>query len=158
MHLLLLKKWVKNSSLCGLTKYCRFYVDDTPIRVFKNKAKAGVGYPASHPMQIECSLWNGESWATDGGRSKIDWSRAPFRAEFQGFAVDGCVADPGSSSKSNSSSIRHCSSPDYWWNQNRFWTLNETEQIRYTKVRQTYMTYDYCADLSRFPTPPPECL
>ncbi|CAH9074303.1 unnamed protein product [Cuscuta epithymum] len=130
-----------------------FYVDNTPIRVFKNNAKIGVEYPSSHPMQIECSLWNGESWATDGGRSKIIWTHSPFKAEFQGFNVDACQAD-----NNLSSSIDHCSSLTYWWNQNPFWTLNDTQQTTYTQVRHKYMNYDYCADLSRFSNPPPECV
>ncbi|KAA8550615.1 hypothetical protein F0562_002299 [Nyssa sinensis] len=60
----------------------RFYVDNIPIRVFKNNTNIGVSYP-SQPMQIEASLWDGDSWATDGGQTKTNWSHAPFKAHFQ---------------------------------------------------------------------------
>ncbi|KAJ1397468.1 Transferase [Sesbania bispinosa] len=42
-----------------------FYVDNIPIRVYKNKSNIGVGYP-SKPMQIQATLWDGDSWATNG--------------------------------------------------------------------------------------------
>ena len=44
-------------------------MDDVPIRVFKNNTELGVDYP-SEAMGIEGSLWNGESWATDGGKTR----------------------------------------------------------------------------------------
>ncbi|CAA6661473.1 unnamed protein product [Spirodela intermedia] len=42
----------------------------------QNKEKEGVKYP-SKAMKIIGSIWNGEDWATDGGKEKIDWSRGP---------------------------------------------------------------------------------
>ncbi|XP_019188378.1 PREDICTED: xyloglucan endotransglucosylase/hydrolase protein 2-like [Ipomoea nil] len=129
-----------------------FYVDNIPIRVFKNKENIGVRYPSFHALQIKGSLWNAESWATDGGKAKINWSQAPFKAEFQGFNVDGCTADP----KSND--INRCFSRGaYWWNSKKLWSLNREERVQYLKVRRNFMHYDYCADLPRFPTLPPEC-
>ncbi|KAL6006909.1 hypothetical protein ACLOJK_032405 [Asimina triloba] len=62
-----------------------FFVDDIPIRVSKNKTSNGVKYP-SKPMQILSSLWDGEDWATDGGKEKTDWTQAPFIASYQGFS------------------------------------------------------------------------
>nr|GMD26994.1 xyloglucan endotransglucosylase/hydrolase protein 2-like [Ipomoea batatas]GME21048.1 xyloglucan endotransglucosylase/hydrolase protein 2-like [Ipomoea batatas] len=128
-----------------------FYVDNIPIRVFRNNKKIGVGYPLFHALQIKGSLWNAESWATDGGKAKINWSQAPFKAEFQGFNVDGCTVNP------NSNNLHDCYSRAYWWNQPKFWSLNRREQMVYQKVKRSFMHYDYCADLPRFPTLPPEC-
>ncbi|KAL0922250.1 hypothetical protein M5K25_006221 [Dendrobium thyrsiflorum] len=130
------------------TKQIVFYVDDTPIRVFANKENIGVGYP-SQPMQIIASLWNGDDWATDGGKTKINWSYAPFNAIFQGFDVDGCV--------SASSDDAHCSSPSLWWNSARYQQLSPSEKLAYQNVRRRYMTYDYCNDVKRFSERPPEC-
>ena len=133
----------------------RFFVDDIPIRVFKNNTiSKGVDYP-SKPMKIEASLWDGDSWATDGGQTKINWTYAPFKAHFQGFHVDGC------SVQSNSNKVnRDCylESNKYFWNTKRYQMLNLDQQRAYDKVRKTYMNYDYCSDRSRYPTPPPECL
>ncbi|XP_050208060.1 xyloglucan endotransglucosylase/hydrolase protein 2-like [Mercurialis annua] len=121
-----------------------FLVDEIPIRVYKNKTKIGVEYP-SKAMHIEVSLWNGESWATDGGKTKTNWSYAPFQAHFQGFSINGC------------SSLPACSSANYWWNARKYWKLDAAQQKTYQDVRRKYLTYDYCSDTPRFPTPPPEC-
>ncbi|KAL9431315.1 hypothetical protein AB3S75_026488 [Citrus x aurantiifolia] len=129
-----------------------FYVDDVPIRVFKNLENIGVGYP-SKPMQIEASLWNGESWATDGGRTKIDWTHAPFKAHFQGFDISGCPSDDD-----QNRSIQRCYSSQYWWNSEKFWKLHSTQKAKYENVRKNYMYYDYCSDRPRYPHPPKECL
>ncbi|XP_059433533.1 xyloglucan endotransglucosylase/hydrolase protein 2-like [Corylus avellana] len=127
-----------------------FYVDNIPIRVFKNKRNIGVEYP-SQPMQIEGSLWDGDSWATDGGQTKINWTYAPFQAHFQGFEIGGCAA-------LDNSSIQQCYSPNYWWNTEKYWKLDSKQQREYENVRNKYINYDYCSDRHRYPIPPPECL
>ena len=64
----------------------RFWVDSIPIRVFKkNGEAAGIPYPSTRPMRIFSTLWNGDNWATDGGRVKVDWGKAPFVATYQSF-------------------------------------------------------------------------
>ncbi|XAR58732.1 Xyloglucan:xyloglucosyl transferase [Bertholletia excelsa] len=123
-----------------------FYVDGIPVRVYKNSTNMGVNYP-SQAMRIEASLWDGSSWATDGGQTKINWTHSPFKAHFQGFSVDGCP-----------SSSQDCLSSKYWWNGERFWRLEPPQQEGYENVRGMYLTYDYCLDRPRYPTPPPECL
>ncbi|KAF2292621.1 hypothetical protein GH714_026081 [Hevea brasiliensis] len=127
-----------------------FFVDETPIRVFKNKTNVGVSYP-SKPMQIEASLWDGDGWATDGGKTKTNWSYAPFKANFQGFDISGC------SIPHNSNNILPCYSPKYRWNLEKYWKLNSIQQRAYENVRNKYLTYDYCFDKPRFAIPPSEC-
>lgn len=119
-----------------------------PIRVFKNTKIPG-HYP-SQPMKVTASIWNGDSWATDGGRAKIDWSQAPFKAHFEDFNINGCPCDVNNN-------IEHCSSSKYWWNSRRFWNLNAVEQKLYEYVKKNYLYYDYCSDKARYPLPPPEC-
>ncbi|XP_075648699.1 xyloglucan endotransglucosylase/hydrolase protein 2-like [Castanea sativa] len=126
-----------------------FYVDNVPIRVFKNNKNIGVDYP-SQLMHIEASLWDGDSWATDGGQTKINWTYAPFNAHFQGFGIGGCPVQ-------NSSDIQQCYSSKYWWNLEKYWKLDHRQQRDYENVRKKYMNYDYCSDRPRYPTPPPEC-
>ncbi|XP_077233941.1 xyloglucan endotransglucosylase/hydrolase protein 3-like [Tasmannia lanceolata] len=125
-----------------------FFVDNIPIRVFMNKTKMGVEYP-SQPMQIIASLWNGEDWASDGGKAKINWTQAPFKAYFQGFDIEGCPSD--------NSNNRLCLSSNHWWNTPKFSRLNTRQRKAYAHVKHKYMKYDYCSDHSRYPTPPPEC-
>ncbi|KAM7521822.1 hypothetical protein LguiA_011724 [Lonicera macranthoides] len=133
---------------------CTFYVDNVPIRVFKNYTSKGVSYP-TQPMQIEVSLWDGDSWATDGGQTKTNWSHSPFKAHFQGFNIDGCPSDYQKYSKNID---ENCYSSNYWWNSRKYWKLDPNQQKAYGDVRANYMNYDYCRDTSRFPHPPPECL
>lgn len=131
---------------CGLVFY-RFFVDKYPIRVFKNKHNIGVDFP-SQPMNIMCSIWNGDSWATDGGQTKINWTYAPFTAGFRSFSIYGCPTE---------NSMGPCSSTKYWWNRNQFWQLDPSQEQAYQTVKRKYLIYDYCTDHKRFPTPPPEC-
>lgn len=103
-------------------------------------------------MQVEVSLWDADSWATDGGHTKTNWSYAPFKAHFQGFNIGGCSCNDKSTIDPN------CYSPDhYWWNANKFWKLDGKQQREYEDVRAKYITYDYCSDKPRYPIPPPEC-
>eukprot|EP00253_Pinus_taeda_P025455 PITA_25455 len=137
-----------NYSILWNHKQIVFWIDSIPIRVFKNNEAAGVPYPNSRPMRILSTLWNGEEWATDGGRVKIEWSHAPFVASYQSFEVDACsVSSQSSSSCANA-----------WWDQSKLQSLNQ-HQLRQLKwVRKNYMTYDYCHDRSRrFSATPPEC-
>ncbi|CAL5444096.1 unnamed protein product [Camellia sinensis] len=66
-----------------------YFVDGYLIRVFKNNRRNGVGFP-TQPMQLMATIWDGNSWATNGGKTKIIWVHAPFISHFRGFAIDGC--------------------------------------------------------------------
>ncbi|KAD4584392.1 hypothetical protein E3N88_21993 [Mikania micrantha] len=115
-----------------------FFVDDIPIRVFKNNIIKGVGYP-NRTMQIVVSLWDGSNWATDGGRIKADYSKGPFEAHFQDFNIHGCrspLTEPN----------KKCFSEDYWWNSKKYWVLNSYQQKAYEHVKKKHMIYNYCTD------------
>uniref|UniRef100_A0A7C9DDM6 Xyloglucan endotransglucosylase/hydrolase n=1 Tax=Opuntia streptacantha TaxID=393608 RepID=A0A7C9DDM6_OPUST len=125
-----------------------FYVDGTPIRVFRNMESKGIPYPKSQPMRLYASLWNADDWATQGGRVKTDWSYAPFTASFRNLQLaKACVWSNGVSSCKNSSSLP-------WLSQE----LDASSQARLQWVQEKYMVYNYCTDLKRFPQGlPPEC-
>lgn len=125
-----------------------FYVDDTPIRVFRNMESRGIPYPKSQPMRLYASLWNADDWATQGGRVKTDWSYAPFTASFRNLQLGkACVWSDGVSSCKNSSSLP-------WLSQG----LDASSQARLKWVQNKYMVYNYCSDFRRFPQGlPPEC-
>ncbi|XP_028794087.1 probable xyloglucan endotransglucosylase/hydrolase protein 6 [Neltuma alba] len=126
-----------------------FYVDDVPIRVYKNNEGRGVPYPRMQPMGIYSTLWEADDWATRGGLEKIDWSKAPFYAYYKDFDIEGCPV-PGPSD---------CTSdPRNWWEGRAYQALNAAEARRYRWVRMNHMIYDYCKDNSRFRLTPPECL
>ncbi|KAL1540951.1 xyloglucan:xyloglucosyl transferase [Salvia divinorum] len=129
-----------------------FYVDEIPIRVYKNKVDIGVPYP-NQPMSVQASLWNGEDWATDGGQTKTNWSNSPFIAHFQGFHFGAC------SLPKTAVDVEPCyqNISNYWWNRSKYWKLSGKEQRQFEEVRQKYLNYDYCDDKNRHPTLPPEC-
>jgi len=110
------------------------FVDDTPVRVLRNLTAAVPGYPfPSKPaMLIRGSIWDGSSWATDGGRAKVDWSRAPFTAAFRGFDVDAaCAVVVGDVTPP-------CDDNDpaaLWWNGGEYEALSDAQRAAYEGVR-----------------------
>ncbi|GAB4838217.1 Xyloglucan endotransglucosylase/hydrolase protein 22 [Ancistrocladus abbreviatus] len=138
-----------------------FSVDGTPLREFKNMESIGVPFPKSQPMRIFASLWNADDWATQGGRVKTDWTKAPFTASYGSFSINACTwtsrgssCTASQSSASTTSSSTSRSSSNSWMNQE----LDSTSQERMNWVRKNYMIYNYCADKSRFSQGlPPEC-
>lgn len=126
----------------------RFYVDKIPIREFKNLSSIGINYP-SKPMQVVVSLWNGEAWATDGGKRKINWSYAPFKANFQGFNNSGCFVNNGES--------KSCDSSANWWNTGSYSKLSDSDQKALKNVKDKNTNYDYCSDRRKSKVVPSEC-
>jgi len=128
----------------------RFSIDGTPIREFKNFESIGVPFPKSQAMRIYSSLWNADDWATQRGRVKTDWSKAPFTASYRNFNADAYIWSNGKSSCSSSSA----SSNNAWLTQE----LDTTSQARMKWVQNNYMIYNYCTDTQRFPQGlPKEC-
>ncbi|KAJ9565059.1 hypothetical protein OSB04_001025 [Centaurea solstitialis] len=127
-----------------------FFVNDVPIRVFKNNTNKGVRYPIG-PMQVMVSLWDGSDWATDGGTAKANYSNGPIQAHFQDFDIDGCPSTPTGPNKD-------CYSSNYWWNNEEYRQLNPDKLKVYDTMKKKHTTYDYCTDTGRYPTPPPECI
>lgn len=129
-----------------------FLVDNYPIRVFTNHVDIGVPYPTSQPMRVYCSLWNADDWATQGGRVKTDWTKAPFIASYRNFNANGCVS--GSPGTSCVSKPGESLSNEAWQTQ----ALDANGRNRLRWVQQKYMIYNYCTDVQRFPQGlPPEC-
>ncbi|KAG8074777.1 hypothetical protein GUJ93_ZPchr0006g43637 [Zizania palustris] len=122
-----------------------FYVDGTAIREFKNREAIGVAFPRAQAMRVYASMWDAEEWATQGGRVRTDWSRAPFTASYRAFAANGCTSQ-------DAAACGRSSSP--WMYQE----LDGAAQDRLRQVQRDYMIYNYCTDTYRFPQGlPPEC-
>ncbi|XP_073275517.1 xyloglucan endotransglucosylase protein 7-like [Primulina huaijiensis] len=69
-----------------------FYVDDIPIRDFKNLEEFGVPFPNAQPMRIYLSLGYAEDGTTQGGGVGTDRDLAPSStASFYNFSADACV-------------------------------------------------------------------
>ncbi|CAN1850943.1 Xyloglucan endotransglucosylase protein 1 [Linum perenne] len=71
---------------------------DFEFLVFNNLESKGVPFPNKKPMSIHSSLWNADDWATQGGRVKADWTKAPFVASYRNFKAEACVWSPSSRS------------------------------------------------------------
>ncbi|KAK9102770.1 hypothetical protein Sjap_020024 [Stephania japonica] len=130
-----------------------WFVDGLPIRVYRNYENMGVPFPNQQGMWVYSSLWNADNWATRGGLEKINWSGAPFVAQFQRFRARACKWN-------GPVSISQCAldSPGNWWSSPTYSKLSYTKQGQMKWVRDNYMIYDYCKDTKRFNGQmPPEC-
>ncbi|KAG8368526.1 hypothetical protein BUALT_Bualt15G0054800 [Buddleja alternifolia] len=129
-----------------------FMVDWIPIRTYRNHADKGVPFPRYQPMSLQLSLWNGEGWASNGGKDKTDWAQSPFIASLRNHKIDACIWE---------GNPRFCraQSPTNWWNKERSSSLTLAQRRLYRWVRKYYVIYDYCQDNQRFDNNlPKECL
>ncbi|CAM0902935.1 unnamed protein product [Alopecurus aequalis] len=113
-------------------------VDGTPIREFRNHTSGGVAYPSTQRMGLYGSLWNGDGWATQGGRVKTDWTKAPFVAQYRNFTAT--TSSPGG----------------YYYDDHE---MDGSAQQKMKEIRDKYMIYNYCTDEKNFinGTAPPQC-
>ncbi|MQM05541.1 hypothetical protein Taro_038354 [Colocasia esculenta] len=125
-----------------------FYIDDVPIREFPRNAAMSGDFP-SKPMSLYATIWDGSTWATSGGRYKANYKYAPFVAEFADLVLSGCAVNPidHSSTCGVSDERRHNAV-----------AMSSEQKLAMERLRKKYMTYSYCYDRVRYPTPPPECV
>ncbi|XP_039005311.1 probable xyloglucan endotransglucosylase/hydrolase protein 6 [Hibiscus syriacus] len=121
-----------------------FYVDEVPIRVYKNSESRNIPCPKLQPMGVYSTLWEADDWAARGGLEKIDWTKAPFIACYKDFDVDGCPV-PGSAASDGNR-----------WEGTAYQALNAMEARRYRWVCMNHIIYYYRTDKSRYPVTPPE--
>lgn len=127
-----------------------FFVDEVPIRVYKNANYTNNFFPNTKPMYLFSSIWNADSWATRGGLVHTNWSYAPFVSSYTGFSVSACQwVDPSPACLSNTTS--------YWWDQYNAWQLSAKQLLDYAWVQRNLVNYDYCQDTKRYPMLPEEC-
>ncbi|MBA0568858.1 hypothetical protein Golob_006325 [Gossypium lobatum] len=129
----------------------RFFVDEVPIRVFKNNGdEKNDFFPNEKPMYLFSSIWNADEWATRGGLEKTDWKRAPFVSSYKDFSVEGCQwEDPYPACVSTTTKN--------WWDQYKAWHLSDSQKMDYAWVQRNLVIYDYCKDNERYPKLPGEC-
>lgn len=128
------------------------------MRVHSNMEHRGIPYPKGQAMGVYSSIWNGDDWATQGGRVKTDWSHAPFVTSYNKFQINGCEC---LDRVTNTDNMKRCSSTvnkRFWWDQPSLsgLSLHQSHQLRW--VRANHMVYDYCSDTARFAATPAECL
>ncbi|KAL8506284.1 hypothetical protein ACS0TY_017235 [Phlomoides rotata] len=102
-------------------------------------------------MRVYYSLWNADDWATQGGRVKADWSKAPFVATYRNFNINACLATGSYDGKSADSVNTEATA----WKTKE---LDARERNRLRWVQQKHMVYNYCSDSNRFANGfPAEC-
>lgn len=131
-----------------------FYVDRKPIRQFKNlRGIVNNGtYCDSKAMGLYLSIWDGSSWATEGGSIKIDWSQAPFNCEYTNFTLNGCPVTTANDIAVCKADTAHAVGPVL--------TPEEIQYMQNIKNNASLVKYNYCTDLVRYPnlnTDYPEC-
>ncbi|CAI9118014.1 OLC1v1019513C1 [Oldenlandia corymbosa var. corymbosa] len=121
-----------------------WFVDGEPIRVWKNATQQGVKFPSQVGVRIEASIRNA-SLAGEG----VDWSKAPFTANYKDFTINACAYDDQDQ--------QNCYSGDtsyFYWNAIPYWQLNASQQAQLANHRKYHLYFDYCTDSSKAG---PEC-
>ncbi|KAM3372307.1 hypothetical protein ACQJBY_019284 [Aegilops geniculata] len=123
-----------------------WYVDGVPIRAFRNYERAhGVAFPTTRPMYAYSSIWAAEDWATQGGRVRADWTRAPFVASYRGIDLDVCECYGGDCVYTCAGAFGACGG------------LTGDQRGKMRWVQDSYRIYDYCDDHEGGKVPGVEC-
>ncbi|KAI7995726.1 putative xyloglucan endotransglucosylase/hydrolase protein 30 [Camellia lanceoleosa] len=64
-----------------------------PIREVVRNDDMGSDYP-SKPMSLYATIWDASTWATSGGKYKVNYAYQPFVSSYKDFVLQGCVVDP----------------------------------------------------------------
>jgi len=105
----------------------------------------GAQFP-SKPMSLYATIWDGSSWATSGGRYKVDYKYAPYVAEFTDLTLQGCAGGrPQAAACDGAPGLGGADA------------MSPAQRSKMEAFRARYVTYGYCYDRLRYPTPLPEC-
>lgn len=128
--------------------FCRFYVDNVPIREIKRTESMGGDFPAK-PMTLYATIWDGSDWATNGGKYRVNYKYAPYVAQFSDLVLHGCAVDP----------IEQATRCDIVESSQAIPSgVTPAQRIKMENIRKKHMTYSYCYDTVRYKVPPPECV
>ncbi|MCL7037155.1 hypothetical protein MKW94_010034 [Papaver nudicaule] len=139
-------------SILWTSKHIIFYVDDVPIREVVRNEEMGGDYPAK-PMALYATIWDASTWATSGGKYKVDYKYAPFVSEFKDLVLHGCAVDP-----IQQVSAPGCSEKEADLESANYAVITPESRTAMSNFRQKYMYYSYCYDTLRYSVPPPECV
>ncbi|KAL6008214.1 putative xyloglucan endotransglucosylase/hydrolase protein 30 [Asimina triloba] len=134
-----------------------FYIDDVPIREVVRSEEMGGDYP-SKPMLLYATIWDGSSWATNGGKYKANYKFSPFVSEFHNFILQGCKVDPIQQLPDAEANAAACTEADSGVATAAYAQLTPEKRRAMLEFRTKYMAYSYCYDIIRYPVPPPECV
>ncbi|XP_072968248.1 probable xyloglucan endotransglucosylase/hydrolase protein 30 [Typha angustifolia] len=130
-----------------------FYIDDTPIREVRRCDGMGGDYP-SKPMSLYATIWDASTWATAGGRYKVNYKYGPFASEFADLALLGCRVDP---IQMIPSAAANCTSSYAELAATGLAVMTPEKRQAMNRFRERYMSYSACYDELRYPSGLPEC-
>lgn len=139
-------------SILWTPKNIIFYVDETPIREVNRNPAMGGDFP-SKPMSLYATIWDASSWATNGGKAKVDYKHEPFATELKDLVLEGCIVDP-----TEQISSTNCTDRIVKLLAQNYSNMTPGRQKSMKFFRERYMYYSYCYDNIRYPVPPPECV
>ncbi|XP_059656898.1 probable xyloglucan endotransglucosylase/hydrolase protein 30 [Cornus florida] len=140
-------------SILWTSKNIIFYVDDVPIREVVHSEEMGSDYPAK-PMSLYATIWDASSWATDGGKYRVNYEYEPFVSEFKDLVLQGCKINPimqtvsAAGCRENASKLEAAN----------YANITPRQRSAMKRFREKYMYYSYCYDSVRYPVPLPECV
>lgn len=151
-----------NYSILWNHKHIVFMVDDVPIREMKKSEELGGDYP-SKPMALYATMWDGSSWATNGGKYPVNYKYSPFITSFHNLKMEGCATNPILEEETESTTQKLRSKMDQCIDnpvkEVDLWALTPSQQQSLQWVRSHYLYYTYCQDATRhYTTSLPECL
>ncbi|CAN6247344.1 unnamed protein product [Urochloa humidicola] len=138
-----------------------FYVDDVPVREVRRRPAMGGDFP-SKPMSLYATVWDASTWATAGGRYRVNYRYGPFVASFTDLALVGCRADDpirmvaggercgGDGGEVKEEVVERLRASDV-----AVMTVEKLQAMR--RFREQNMVYSYCYDTRRYPAALPEC-
>lgn len=128
-------------------------MDETPIREVRRSAAMGGEFPAK-PMALYATIWDGSSWATGGGRYKVDYNSAPFAADFSDLVLSGCKVDPIQMLPSSGS---RCAAAEAELLASDFATVDPQRRRAMARFREKNLIYSFCYDSFRYSDAFPDC-
>ncbi|RLM86621.1 putative xyloglucan endotransglucosylase/hydrolase protein 28 [Panicum miliaceum] len=125
-----------------------FYVDETPIREVVRTAAMGATFP-SKPMSLYATIWDGSTWATLGGRYRVNYRYAPFVAEFADLVIRGCAVDPPDRDPRSAACEARVGLESL--------AVPAERRAAMAAFRRAHTSYSYCHDRRRYPVALVEC-
>ncbi|AQK60858.1 putative xyloglucan endotransglucosylase/hydrolase protein 30 [Zea mays] len=129
-----------------------FYVDDVPVREVRQSAAMGGDFP-SKPMSVYATVWDASTWATAGGRYRVNYRYGPFVASFTDLALLGCRVD----GPIQQTTAERCAAAAEALRASDVAVMTVEKQQAMRRFRERNMVYSYCYDTLRYPAAFPEC-
>ncbi|CAA6667036.1 unnamed protein product [Spirodela intermedia] len=113
----------------------------------------GGEFPAK-PMALYATIWDGSSWATGGGRYKVDYNSSPFVADFSDLVLSGCKVDPIQMMPSSGS---RCAAAEAELLAGDFAAVDPQGRRAMARFREKNLIYSFCYDSFRYSAAFPDC-